>query len=49
MGIKQMPKCKNKECMFNRSGKYCKILRSKPTMPCSFYKPKGAVKNENNC
>lgn len=37
MGLKQQPKCKNKTCRFCFDGKYCTILKEKPTV-CRFYK-----------
>lgn len=39
MGLKQMPKCKEKTCRFCQGGKYCTILKSKPK-ECRFYKAK---------
>lgn len=39
MGLKQLPKCKRKECIFCRNNKYCTILREKPK-ECRFYKKK---------
>lgn len=38
MGLKQLPKCKRKECIFCRNNKYCTILREKPKGECKFYK-----------